>query len=500
MESLQEKAGRIPHELVHALLELNHRITSRALRAALGEQTPTSDSDLYKGFEDLLQASGLRSFSRRMPASREAKRVYHTLLSHYLQLQAMPYENELSLWARGASAAVEGEKVYLREVHTWCQKNSDIPKRLIMEKETSSLSKFLKPFALAPWDVVLGILRDELDYTDYVAYCAEKKGMDYDRYSLWIQSLMDETSDLYFRAMDSWVRETLGMPLTESNRFDAIYLVGLGQFDPMFPAHLSIPELLDFFGAWSMDVSTLPGLHLHLESSRQKGHQGLTFALDIPREVHVVMNPSGGWIDLETLFHEMGHALSIVHTRADLPPALKDFNTSSILSETYAFLLQNMCFTPPFLEKVLHLGSRDIDTLLHYKALKDMSFFRRYGAKFLSELQMFQSGDLSSGRTYAELLRHYTGFSYKAETQLFDLAPELYALDYVISWTAEASLQRHLQQALGDEWMFRREAGDILRDWWSLGNQYEIDEFFEVNGLGSIRSDDILARWRSTIR
>jgi len=499
MQTSQEKADQHPAGLEPALLELNHRITSRALNAALGDQSPTSDGDLYNGFEDLLQAASLRSFARQTPATREGKRIYHTLLSHYLQLQAMPYENELSQWARGASAAVNGEKVYLREIHTWCQKNSDVAKRLIMEKETSSLSKFLKPFALAPWDVVLGILRDELDYTDYVAYCADKKGMDYGRYSLWIRSLMDETSDLYFRAMDSWVRETLGMPLSESNRFDAIYLVGLGQFDHLFPSHIPIPQLLDFFKAWSMDVSALPGLHLHLEPSRQKGHQALTFALNIPREAHVVMNPSGGWIDFETLFHEMGHALSIVHTHADLAPAQKDFNTSPILSETYAFLLQNLCFTPPFLEKVLHLGSRDIDTVLRYKVLKDMAFYRRYGAKFLSEMQMFQSGDLSNGQIYADVLRHYTGFSYKPETHLFDLAPELYALDYVISWTAEANLQRHLHEALGDEWMFSRETGDILRNWWSQGNQHEIDEFFEVNGLGSIRAEDILARWNKLI-
>jgi hypothetical protein len=500
MEKMLENAEPRRLELESSLLELNTRITSRALDVALGGQSLTSDSDLYEGFEDLLRPATLRAVSRQVPASKEGKRVYHTLLSHYLQQQAMPYENELSQWARGASAAVNGEKVYLREIHTWCQKNSDVPKRLIMEKETSSISKFLKPFVLAPWSVVLEILQDELDYPDYVAYCADKKGMNYGRYSLWIQAIMDETSDLYFRAMDSWVQNTLGFPLSESNRFDAIYLVGLGQFDPMFPVHIPLSQLLEFFKAWSIDVSGLPGLHLHLEPSHQKSQQGMTFALNIPQEAHVVINPSGGWIDFETLFHEMGHALSIVHTRADLAPALKDFNTSATLSETYAFLLQNMCFTPPFLEKVLHLKSREIDTLLHYKVLKDMAFFRRYGAKFLSEVRMFQSTDLANGQIYADLLKHYTGFSYKPETHLFDLAPELYALDYVISWTAEANLQRHLIQSLGDEWMFRREAGDILKEWWSQGNQYEIDEFFEVNGLGSVQANDISARWRTCIR
>jgi hypothetical protein len=499
MKIVQQTDHGSPRHLEQSLLELNTRITTRALRGTLGQSFQSGEGDVYGGFEPLLDPATLGSLTHLNAAPGKNKRVYHTLLSHTLQHQAMPYENELSQWAGGASASVHGEKIYLREIHTWCQKQSDVPRRLIMEKETSSLSKFLKPFALAPWDAVRDILEDGLGYSDYVAYCADKKGLDYGRYARWIEALLDETAELYFRAMDSWARSTLGQPLADSNRFDAIYLVGLGELDPLFPAHIPVTELLSFFQHWSIDVPALPGLHLHLEPSRRKSHQGITFALRIPQEVHVVMNPSGGWIDLETLFHEMGHALGIIHTRADLPPALKDFNASSTVSEAYAFLLQNMCFSPPFLERVLGLNPRQIDTLTHYKALKDMAFFRRYGAKFLSELQMFQSGDLSNGQIYADLLKRYTGFSYKPETHLFDLAPELYALDYVISWTAEANLQRHLGTSLGDAWMFRPEAGNILKEWWSQGNQFEIDELFEVNGLGTVHADDLAARWQHCI-
>jgi hypothetical protein len=500
MEILRANRELPPLGLEESLLELNTRITSRALDLALGVPSQIRDGNLYDGFEELLSQETLREVGRGRSSSREHNRIYHALLSHYLQWQAMPYENELSQWARGAAAVVDDEKVYLRQVHNWCQKSSDVQKRRVMEKETSSLSKFLKPFALAPWTVVLETLRDELGYSDYVAYCSEKKGLDYTRSTREIESLLNETSDLYFRAMDTWVQNTLERPLKESNRFDAIYLVGLGQFDSMFPDAIDLTGLLEFFRHWDMEVSTLPGLNLHLARSSEKSQQGLTFALSTPGEAHVVINPSGGWIDLETLFHEMGHGLSIVHTRADLPTAHKDFNTSSTLSETYAFLLQNMCFTPMFLERALHLKSREIDTILHYKALKDMAFFRRYAAKFLAEYSMFQSGDVSNGQIYADMLKHHTGFSYKPETHLFDLAPELYAYDYVISWTAEATLQRYLQEDLGEEWMFKRKAGELLKDWWSQGNRLEIDEFFEQNRIGPILPDDIVSRWNEKIR
>jgi oligoendopeptidase F len=225
----------------------------------------------------------------------------------------------------------------------------------------------------------------------------------------------------------------------------------------------------------------------------------MSFALSIPDEIHLVMNPQGGWIDLETLFHEMGHALSHAFTSPRLSSAEKDFFTSNTLSETYAFLLQNMCCSPCFLERQLGLSSHAIEQMSFYKALKDLSVFRRYVSKFLSEYEMFKENEVSNGEIYSTLMAKYTGFAYRPETHLFDLVPEFYALDYVISWMAEATMEKKLVQSLGHDWMFQLEAGDILKDWWSCGNKYEIDEFFSVKGIGPIDYRDIVDRWHNKI-
>jgi hypothetical protein len=112
---------------------------------------------------------------------------------------------------------------------------------------------------------------------------------------------------------------------------------------------------------------------------------------------------------------------------------------------------------------------------------------------------MFADNDLANGEPYATLLKKHTGFSYLPETQLFDLAPEFYALDYLISWMAEATIEKNLRETLGPEWMFQTQAGAILKEWWSTGNRFELDEFFRTNGLGTIDSTDILNRWLAKI-
>ena len=482
-----------------ALLKLNEGLTSRALKIWKGNDRVPSQLSIYDGFEDLLTPARVKKIRTAATESRMDNRVFHTLLGHYLQYRVFPYENELFTWMRGAAAQVNGEKIYFKDILPWCQKQSDLPGRRILEKETSSLCKFLKPFALSYWEAFMELLIEEFGYQSYSSYCEDKKQTNYQHYVNELVRFLDETEEMYFAAMEKWVRKTLGLPLSELNRFDCIYLLGLGELDNYFPEHLSLVDTLDFFSHWGIRVQEVPGLHLDMDFSPQKSFQAMSFALRIPQNVHLVMNPQGGWIDLETLFHEMGHALSHVFTSAELSPSQKDFFTSNTLSETYAFLLQNMTLSPPFLQRQLRLSPKEIETITFYKSLKDLSIFRRYGAKFLAEYQMFESNNLADGEIYSTLLKKYTGFSYRPETQLFDLAPEFYALDYLVSWMAEATMEKYLRQTLGPEWMFKEETGAILRDWWLAGNGYELEKFFEKKGIGAISTEDILNRWLNNI-
>ncbi len=482
-----------------ALLTLNYRLSSHALNLWQGNQGVSSHHSIYEGFSHILNPPAIREIRSVTGPTKERRRTFHHLLGHYLQYRLFPYENELFTWMRGAAAHVDGEKIYFKDVLSWCQKRSDVEKRHILEKETKSLCKFMKPFALSFWEYLLKLLDEKFGYSNYAAYCKDKKEVEYQAHIPRLQALLEQTETLYLESMESWAQRSLGVPLSELNRFDAVYLLGLGEFDHLFPGEIPLVDQLNFFNHWDIQVKDIQGLHLHIDHSPKKGAQAMSFVLRIPEEIHLVMNPQGGWIDLETLFHEMGHGLSNAFTSRDLSLTEKDFFTSNTLSETYAFLLQNMCFSPCFLERQLGLSSKAIEEITYYKALKDLSVFRRYASKFLAEYHMFKENDLASGDAYARLLRKHTGFSYRPETQLFDLVPEFYALDYVLSWMAEATMEKMLSQTLGDDWMFKSEVGRILKDWWQCGNRYELDEFFAVKGIGAIDTGDIVNRWQQSI-
>jgi len=484
-------------EVENILHHLNYRWNWEALALWKGDRVPIEAYRIYEGYENFISLNTLAHIER-LEEEFAKTRLKHALIDHYLQRALLPHETEMRHWMKGASAHVNGKKIYFRDIIPWCQKDSNYEERQILQKETGPLCKFLKPFALNYWSILQEIIRKDLGFRNYLDYCNKKKGVDYQYYYAVVKNLLRETDELYFHAMDRWSHKRFNLPLKRLTRFDAINLLGLGEFDGIFPSK-SVEELIPFFHHWDISLENTPGLSLELGWEEGKSAQAICFILQIPEEVYILMKPEGGWVDLETLWHELGHGLSAVFTSPDLSIVDRDMATSYSLSESFAFLLQNITLSLPFLEDYLGLSPADSKILLHYKVLKDLSIFRRYAAKFLTEYEMFSSGDLSDGELYAEYMARYTGFYYQPESHLFDLVPEFYSLDYILGWMTEAILEQYLKEHLGTHWMFKPETGRLLKKWWERGNRYDIPQFLEQNNLESLNSERLLIRWQEVL-
>ncbi len=484
-------------EIENILNHLNYRWNIEVLAQWEGERVPFKPYQIYDGYENFISHDTLERIDKLKNKSAGA-RLKYALIDHFLQRSLLPHESEMQTWMRGAAAIVNGKKIYFRDIIPWCQKSSTYKSRQILQKETGPLCKFLKPFALNYWNILLDILEEEFGFNSYNNYCQKKKGIDYLYFYNYFKNFLLKTDDLYFKAMECWSRERFGLPLKKLTRFDAINILSLVQFDDFFPEK-SMEKLIGFFNKWSIDLKKTQGLNLELKREKKKSSQAICFILQVPEEVYVLMQPEGGWVDMETLSHELGHGLSAVFTSPELSMIDREMATSYSLSESYAFLLQNMALSRPFLKEYLGMDTGDVKELVYYKMLKDLSVFRRYAAKFISEFEMFSKGDLSDGESYARLMARYTGFYYQPESHLFDLVPEFYSLDYLLGWMGESIMERYLSESLGTGWMLRHETGDILKKWWSQGNRLDIFQFFEINGLGPLTTDLLLKRWKENL-
>jgi len=480
-------------EIENTLYLLNYRWNLQALALWKGDTAPFKAYALYEGYDDFVSLETISQIDH-FAKTLETPKLRFALIDHYLQRALLPHENEMRVWSKGAAAHVGEEKIYFREIIPWCQKFSNYEKRQVLQKETAPLCKFLKPFALNYWKILLKILKDDFGYDTYVAYCTEKKSLNYVFYYNMLKKLLEATNEIYFEAMERWCHERFKRPLSDLTRFDAINLLSLRQFDALFPGKLS-EVLSQFFNNWSIDPYGTPGLNLELGSEEGKSAQAICLMLQVPEEVYVLMRPEGGWGDLETLWHELGHGLSAVFTSPDLSMVMRDMGTSFALSESFAFMNQNLVLSEPFLEESLGLSPVDSKILTYHRTLKELSLFRRYAAKFIAEYDMFIGGDLSDGEPYARIMKQYTGFYYQPESHLFDLVPELYCLDYVLGWMAETVIENHLATRLGNRWMFEPETGRILKGWWAQGNQYDLPQFLSQNGLGEMSAEAMIRRW-----
>jgi hypothetical protein len=70
---------------------------------------------------------------------------------------------------------------------------------------------------------------------------------------------------------------------------------------------------------------------------------------------------------------------------------------------------------------------------------------------------------------YAELLTDALKLPANPQSYLDDIDGSFYVTGYLRSWAFEAQLRDFLRSELGNEWFARREAGDLLRELWSLG-------------------------------
>jgi len=481
----------------NALFHLNYRWKLHSLAMWKGDRSPFKLYQFYDTYEDFVNLKTLAQIDA-LDGEQGKDRLRHALIDHYLQRALLPHETEMRAWMKGASAHVNSRKIRFTDIIPWCQKQSTYETRQILQKETGPLCKFLTPFALNYWNILLKIITGELGFVSYLDYCREKKSLDYPFYYRFLKDLLLQSDSIYFPAMERWCRKRFGHPLNELTRFDAINILSLGHFDALLPGN-PVQAFSSFFGHWGIDLDRTPGLHLEIGREKRKSAQAISFILQVPDEIYILMKPEGGWIDLETLWHELGHGLSAAFTSAGLSIVNKDLATSFSLSESFAFLNQNITLSLPFLKAWLGLEPRVSEELRYYKVLKDLSMFRRYAAKFLAEYEMFQSGNLSDGRPYAEMMARYTGFYYQPESHLFDLVPEFYSLDYVLGWLTESIMEAYLRDRLGSGWMFQKEAGRVLKQWWRQGNENDIPVFLQLNGLEPLNADRIMTRWKETL-
>jgi hypothetical protein len=295
------------------------------------------------------------------------------------------------------------------------------------------------------------------------------------------RALLDDTERLWEREGDRLTRARLGLALDEVRPWDMPRLFRAPQLDQVYPSDRMLPALESTLADLGIDLRAQRNVHLDIEQRPNKSPRAFCAPVEVPGKVMLVIQPTGGKDDWEALFHEAGHTEHYAHVDPDLPVEARRLGDSGI-TEGWAALLENLVTEPAWLNRRLDVPRPG--ELAQGGAVTSLFFARRYSAKLLYEIEFFQSGDVASMRPrYAELLGDALKLPVNPESYLDDIDGGYYVISYLRSWAFEAQLREFLRSEFGNDWFVQRDAGDLLRELWALGQGPTADELLrDVTG------------------
>ena len=320
-------------------------------------------------------------------------------------------------------------------------------------------------------------LSTELGYNDYISLFRDVKGIDFDALEVLMKDFLNRTEALYTQKMEEAVK-SIGITLKEAKTYDIAYLLRAKGFDKHFPKKKVVSVLKNTLLGLDIDLDKQKNITLDVEARKKKSPRAFTAPIKVPDDVILVIMPHGGQDDYRSMLHEGGHTVHFAYTAKELPFEYRNLGDYSV-TETYAFLFDYLPTDKNWLHEFI--GEVDKD-FLDFVFLNKLFYIRRYAAKLLYELRLHAGDVKEMDKMYKATLEDALKFEHKENRYLMDVDDGFYVSSYLRAWIFEAQLRSLLKDKYGSRWFSDPEAGKFLREMWSHGQKYDVEELAQMVG------------------
>ncbi|MBF5043688.1 MULTISPECIES: peptidase M3 [Myxococcaceae] len=235
------------------------------------------------------------------------------------------------------------------------------------------------------------------------------------------------------------------------------------------------PALRHFLMDMGFDTPQQRYIRLDDEAREGKSPRPFVVALQVPRDVRLVVQPHGGLDALGALLHEYGHAQHLAHVDDGLPVELRRLSDPSV-TEGVAALFDRLPADAGWLKRYLRLPTSPATDGARLAAFGALAVLRRHCAKLAYERSLSLRGPSEErAEEYAEGQRRALAVEPHAGFFLFDVDPQLYGARYLRGWALEARLQRHLTQRFNEDFWRNPAAGAWLRTLFARGGALDAE-------------------------
>src|SRR5215207_8155700 len=412
------------------------------------------------------------------------RRIYYYLLEGYLGQQTALQEDELVSFEAGATVEVDGERIPYHNVPVLIAGERDFERRTRLREASLGVVEVTNPKRLEILRTSLATLADEFGHSDYTAFNAEKKRIDYSLLRSRMENFLSETQETYAALMGRWVEETTSRRLGEIGSHHFSYISRIPQYDEYFRKDRLLGAYERTLLGMGLDPASQANIHIDTAERATKNPRARCYAPDPPDEVHLLIKPVGGLEDYMAFFHEAGHAQHFGNEDPALDYVERAVSTSNALTEIYSFLLEHLTQNRAWLTGVVGMPEETASRVAYHAELTELFLVRRYAAKLVYELDFFENPlvENRNRQLYATTLSGATRFAYAPQNYLNDMDPGYYSADYLRAWITEAMLRRHLEEAYGQDWFTSPEAGELLRSLWATGEKQENEDVARAIG------------------
>jgi hypothetical protein len=428
---------------------------------------------IYERHSDLTKLDTVLAIGASVNGGRNNRELWRFACEGYLGAFVNREQEKIAELEAGLKTTIDGEEVVFRNLRPAMANSEERDRRERLEHVRNELTEeHLNPLYLHSTQVV----HRETARLGAPNYTELYRGFQFPLDSLADQcrQFLESTDRLWEDTGDRFFRSRIGLGLGEIERWDVARVWRGTSWDAAFPKERMVPALEATLADMGVDLHAQRNVELDLEDRPNKTPRAFCVAIEIPDRVILVIKPQGGPDDWRALFHEAGHTEHFAHTSASLQMEEKRLGDNAV-TEGWAMLLEHLTIDPVWLTKRL-----DFPRPLEFAAegaTQLLWLVRRYCAKLLYEIEFFQAADpLAMRPRYAELLTEALRLPANPESYLDDIDGSFYVTGYLRSWALEAQLRDFLRSELGNDWFARREAGDLLRELWSVGQGPTADE------------------------
>ncbi len=226
-------------------------------------------------------------------------------------------------------------------------------------------------------------------------------------------------------------------------------------------------------------------IHFDTNDRPNKYPSPICFFVKIPEDIRVLYKNESPYFNLQSCYHETGHA---VHA-SSIDPQLnywEKYKFSMGIAEIFSILMERLTKNPLYLNDIGITNDKVLSELVWKNKFMELFFVVFYTANSLMKME-FWNRNLTiyeTSRLYEKLIKKYMGLKVPGEYwMLHHILPEsiMYVPSYMLAAIRAAELERYLMNRFSEKWWKEPAAGKKVREIMAKGERINLKEFSKLD-------------------